>query len=148
ILDYKVQKIRTLMQNDSDTYLFFGDNTESDIQVYEQISKAFPDRVLGFFIHAIRKPLLSETLSARGSYYYTAFDLATFLKQNGTLSLSAWENTGMAILKETDEDNILPEFQKCPDTYSVSGTSDENESLIQAVEARVQKICKLGLLPL
>ncbi len=52
--DYKVSKIRPIMNAyPNKKFVFFGDNTQKDPEVYKQIKKEFPDRVLGIYINNV-----------------------------------------------------------------------------------------------
>ncbi|MEN8201585.1 MAG: phosphatase domain-containing protein [Bacteroidota bacterium] len=54
--DYKYQRIRFLIENSANKrYVLLGDDTQKDMEVYTEISKEFPGRIVKIYIRKTRK---------------------------------------------------------------------------------------------
>lgn len=56
IFEYKTGRIRNIIKTyPNKKFVFFGDTTQKDTETYVEMSKEFPDRVLGIYINNVNK---------------------------------------------------------------------------------------------
>lgn len=54
-VDFKIRNIRFLLENRNEkSYILFGDDSQKDIEIYNEICREFPGRILKIFIRQIR----------------------------------------------------------------------------------------------
>jgi phosphatidate phosphatase APP1 len=141
---YKIQALRKLMTEISDTVLLIGDDTERDADVFAQISREYPSRVDSIYIHRVRGvPLSSEAVAAGATTFLTALDLAEELYSKGKLPEAGLKATALSILAERHEHRIVAPFQHCPEfgpATPITGNA-ELDALVNETQNRVQEIC-------
>lgn len=112
---YKVRQIKRLMDASSDDFLFFGDDLGKDPEVYAEMKRLFPNRVLGIYIHVVKgRPFSNDAVA-----YWTSLDL--FLREFEASRMGA-EDVEMILtklLKETDLEFIFPKKAQCPTEATV-----------------------------
>lgn len=115
-LEYKVAAVKKLMEkNSGDDFILVGDDVDKDPEVYAEIHKQFPNRVLGIYIHAIR----NREVAAPAVKYWTAYDL--FLREYQAKRMAHFEvaQAGNQLLGEARMNLIFPDFADCPQDPNV-----------------------------
>jgi hypothetical protein len=143
--EYKLKSLRALFARMNDTVIVLGDDTERDADVYAQISREFPGRVLAIYIHRVRGTALSaEAQTAGATTFFTSMDLGVDLYLKGKLLDAALKNTAAKILSQEHLSHFISRFQNCPDQLvSRSVNNVELDRLIQRVNTEIQDICGL-----
>ncbi len=112
-IEYKVQElIKLLNQNPGDDFILIGDDVGQDPEVFDEIQRHYPNRVIASYIHVINDRSLPKTSIP----YWTTFDLLLREYQAGRVSVSLMEEGIQKIMEETEMDNIFPDFANCPKT--------------------------------
>lgn len=111
-LEYKVRKIKEILDSTSDDFVLIGDDIGKDPEAYTEIKKLYPSRVLGIYIHTVN----GRAISPDAVPYWTSFDLFLREKIAGRME-AAWVETGIAALtNEKDLSLIFPKKAQCPKT--------------------------------
>lgn len=111
--EYKYRAIERILKKTSEKFVFIGDNTSQDENVYRQIKKDFPDRVLAIYIRVSKSPEVKQDETVR--YFYHTLDLALGEFQAKRASRGNILNMlkEFAILR-TKYNLIFPKFAYCP----------------------------------
>jgi phosphatidate phosphatase APP1 len=107
---YKVRKIREIMDQSDDEFIFLGDDVDKDPEVFQEIQNLYPERVLATYVHAVR----GRKIPAGHVVYYTSADLALREMLAGRMSIRAAANVLSSIGKEKSLHNVIPYFASCP----------------------------------
>lgn len=113
-VEFKIKAIKKLMDTTTDQYILLGDDVGNDPEIYDEISKLYPGRVLGSYIHIVN----NRTVPESSITYFTTFELAVKEFLAGRLSKEAVVKVSNAILKEKDLEAVFPEFAHCPKDQS------------------------------
>jgi hypothetical protein len=112
---YKVREIKRLMNASSDDFLFFGDDLGKDPEVYAEMKRLYPNRVLGIYIHVVKgRPFTNEAVP-----YWTSLDLFLREFEASRMSSESVELILTKLLKEKDLDFIFPKRAQCPTEATV-----------------------------
>ncbi len=114
--EYKVREIRRIMDSTSEDFVFIGDDLGKDPEVYAEIKRLYPARVLGSYIHVVNgRPFPT----ASNVPYFTSFDLA--LREHMSYRIdAAWiERIAQRLLGERDLSMIFPTKAQCPTEATV-----------------------------
>lgn len=109
-LKYKVRKIKELMENSNNDFLLLGDDVGDDPEVYAEIKRLFPGRVVESYIHVIKNRKVPSNVVT----YYTAHDLALREQAAGRMSSEAVGRVISKMKAEWDLKYIFPKFANCP----------------------------------
>ena len=91
--EYKLGKIRAILNSfPKKKFLLFGDSGEKDPEIYGQISKEFPDRIMGIYIHNVSN-------ASQGS---TKFD-GMVLHNDSKLAAEDLYNKGFITIDDIDK---------------------------------------------
>lgn len=137
---YKVREIKKIMDSSSDDFIFLGDDLGKDPEVYAEITKQYPSRVLASYIHVVNgRPLVKEVVP-----YYTSFDLflREFIENRMT---PGWVEQGwQKLLLETKYEFIFPRKAQCPTEATVWEWQTQTTYQPEAVELiqRLTSICQ------
>ena len=113
--NYKFKAIKRLMDNSSDDFIFIGDDLGKDPEVYAEVRRLYPDRVLSVYIHVVNGRKLSQNVIN----YWTSFDL--FLREFESFRMEA-QSVEMIFDKLLNQKNmnfIFPKKASCPTSSSV-----------------------------
>jgi hypothetical protein len=113
--NYKFKAIKRLMDNSSDDFIFIGDDLGKDPEVYAEVRRLYPDRVLSIYIHVVNGRKLSQDVI----HYWTSFDL--FLREFESFRMEA-QSVDMIFDKLLNQENmnfIFPKKASCPTSSSV-----------------------------
>lgn len=112
---YKVREIKRLMDSSSDDFLFFGDDLGKDPEVYAEMKRLYPSRVLGIYIHVVKgRPFTNEAVS-----YWTSLDLFLREFEASRMNANAVELILTKFLKVKDFEFIFPKKAQCPKEATV-----------------------------
>jgi hypothetical protein len=114
-ISFKVRVIKSIMDETSDDVILMGDDVDKDPEVYTEIQKSFPERVLGTYIHVVRNRPVPETMTR----YWTTFDLALREFLSGRMALASVKKVGESLLQASKLSRIFPKFANCPWEASV-----------------------------
>lgn len=109
---YKYDTVKRIFENNKDDkFILIGNDENVDQEVYTQIKRDFPGRVLEIYIHVVDngKELLKEVTP-----YYTAFDVAVNEVGKGRLKRERASLIGEAIVKEQKFHKVFPGYAHCP----------------------------------
>lgn len=137
---YKLREIKKIMDKSTDDFILIGDDLGKDPEVYAELVKQYPSRVLAAYIHVVNgRRLMKEVVP-----YYTSFDL--FLREFIANRMTpGWVEAGWEkLLTETKVEFIFPRKAKCPSNADVwewqTQTSYQPEAL-QLID-RLTSICQ------
>lgn len=111
---YKVREIKRIMDASSDDFILIGDDYGMDPEVYEEIEKQYPGRVLGRYIHKVKGRAFPKSIT-----YWTSLDLFLFEFLSGRMEASAVEGAFDVLGAEKNLEMIFPRLAHCPTTATV-----------------------------
>ncbi len=114
-IEYKVRKIRKIMDNSDHDFIFLGDDVDKDPEIFEEVQKIYPTRVLATYVHVVR----GRAIPAGSIPYYTSVDLALHEMIAGRLSPVSAEKILDVLLEESALRHVIPYFASCPEEDSV-----------------------------
>lgn len=112
---YKFREIKKILASSTDQFILIGDDLGKDPEVYAEIEKQFPDRILESYIHVVNgRSLPSEVVP-----YYTSFDL--FMREYLANRMTpGWVEKGWeSLILETKFNHIFPNRAVCPEDAAV-----------------------------
>jgi len=135
VYNYKKNVLQKLYGASASQFLLFGDDTESDPEVYANFSSKKP--VLAIYIHRIT----GRTLPAGSIAFVTAFDAALWEYKAGRLTEEQAALVGQAVLTSQGP-AFLPDFQKCPKEYmKISDLPKPLEAIKDKIENKMITLC-------
>lgn len=108
--DFKVRKIREMIESTDDSIIFLGDDVSHDPEVYDLLVKSYPDRILAGYIHVIKNRPIPETMIP----HWSSFELAVREYEAGRMKKESVHKISEVILNETRMERIIPGFAHCP----------------------------------
>lgn len=137
---YKLRVIRELINASSDNFILLGDDVDHDPQIYDEIKKAFPDRISGVYIHVVKGKELPSTSTA----YFTTFDLALKERLAGRLSYESVAKVAEKILSQPKFQRIIPGFAVCPTDASAWSWQQSTEAaeLAKKISDNIVSSCR------
>jgi hypothetical protein len=138
IYSYKLRVVRELLiKYPFDEFILVGDDTQADFEVYDEIFRSYPDRILATYIRRISNHRLPPSAFA----FITAFDVVRTEFLLGRFTVDQAEPVASTLLSEKRTRRIVPRFVTCPTTpvFTMDPKIDEWNQLI---DDRVQKICQ------
>lgn len=109
-LDFKVRTILELMEKTPNDVILMGDDVDLDPEVYTEIVKKHPARVLGVYIHNVKDRAIPDSFTK----YWTSFDLALKEHIAGRIDATGVSAVMEPMLAETKLTMIIPKFANCP----------------------------------
>lgn len=109
-LEYKLRTIVDLMEKNPGDVILLGDDVDLDPEIYAEVQKKFPERILGIYIRAVE----NREIPAGFTKYWTSLDLALKEHLAGRLSETSVLAVIEPLLKETKLKRIFPKFAHCP----------------------------------
>lgn len=109
-LEFKVRTILEIMEKNSDDVILMGDDVDLDPEVYAEIVKKHPDRVLSVYIHDVK----DREIPAGSTKYWTSLDLVLKEHIAGRIDPAGVNSVIEPMLKETKLAMIIPGFANCP----------------------------------
>ncbi|HXH74595.1 MAG TPA: phosphatase domain-containing protein [Bacteriovoracaceae bacterium] len=114
-LQYKVRVIKELMENSPDDFLLLGDDVGDDPEVFDQIKKIFPGRVVEAYIHVIK----DRPVPANLVRHWTAHDLGIREYAAGRMAAESVEKIVQRMKNEKEVEFLFPHFAHCPQNKTV-----------------------------
>lgn len=141
--DYKFQVIKGIFdRNPNDKFILVGDDTQKDSDVYDDIFRYAPDRVLAIYIRRIT----DRRLPPSAYPFVTAFELARSEFTLHRLTVNQVKPVALSVINEKRDSRIMPGFSYCPE--SQPWTSDPQvETWNETIQVRLEKICGKRKLP-
>lgn len=109
-LEFKVRTILEIMEKNPGEVLLLGDDVDLDPEVYTEIVKLHPERVLGVYIHMVKDRPIPETFTR----YWTSLDLALKEHMAGRLGSDSVIEIISSMNNEGKLSRIIPKFAHCP----------------------------------
>lgn len=107
---YKVREISRLLDKSSDDFILLGDDIGKDPEVYSEILRLYPGRILGAYIHVVRGRSIPEDLMT----YWTSFDLLLREFETSRAGQSWIKKVFKKLKAEKDMEMIFPREAHCP----------------------------------
>jgi hypothetical protein len=115
-LVYKVRELKRLFEaNSGDDFILIGDDVGQDPEAYDEIKRAYPNRVLAIYIHAVKDRVLPRS----SVKYWTSFDLFLREYEAGRMLKSSVDIGVKNILDESNMKLLFPNFATCPKTPEI-----------------------------
>lgn len=111
-LEFKVRTILEIMEKNPGDVVLLGDDVDLDPEIYTEVSKRQPGRVLGAYIHVVKNRKIPDGFTR----YWTSMDLALKEHIAGRLDNVAVTNVISSLQKESKLTMIIPKFAHCPTT--------------------------------
>jgi len=127
---YKVEAIKQILSQNPDYLLILiGDDVSHDHEVYAQILKDYPDKVLDIYIRQV----IGRNLPSNEKLFSTSFDLAVYEYQADRLEIEDVEEIADCLLSNYENKLLKPHFVK-------SMIYPEFKNLPLKIEIKNQKI--------
>lgn len=123
---YKLQAISELVERSQGKVILVGDDTEHDANVFAQVNRKFPEKILARYIHVIT----GDPIPEGSTPFFTAFDLACAELAAGRLSNDQVLRVGEAVLKVEKNSRLIPKFSLKPPTQYVPFLSIVDQTLV------------------
>jgi hypothetical protein len=106
---YKVREIKRILDQTRDDFILLGDDLGKDPEVYEEIKRLYPSRVLSSYIHKVNGRPFNGSVT-----YWTSLDL--FLREFEASRMGAKEVEAIfeVLGAERNMDLIFPRKASCP----------------------------------
>ncbi|NBU21934.1 DUF2183 domain-containing protein [bacterium] len=109
--EFKMSQLEDIARHSDDSFIFLGDDTESDPEIYTHFLGHHPEvKSLGVYIHQVS----ARALPGQVSPFRTAFDVALVEVENGRLTADQAIRVGDAVLNAESKGLIFPSFKHCP----------------------------------
>lgn len=138
-LKYKTREISRLMAAHPATeWILIGDDVDSDPEVYAEISRRHPGRVLAIYIRPVRhRAMLPGQIP-----YLTAFDIALSEELAERLHPGVTSQVAADIM-DAPTSRVLPHFVWCPREMGPEfPTTQTVDPVTTGIENRVETICR------
>lgn len=114
-IEYKAAVIKKLIDSTTDDFIFLGDDIGQDPEVYDEMMRHYPDRVLASYIHVVQDRKIPNSQIP----YWTTYDL--FLREYlaGRMQKSHVKMAAEKLLTDVDMKFVIPGFADCPKTPMV-----------------------------
>lgn len=109
---YKVRIIENLMDSNKDDFILIGDDLGKDPEVYVEIEKRYPGRILATYIHVVNGREIPQNVTP----YWTSFDLVLREFIAGRMNADLVEPLANKFMKEESLEFVFPKKAECPDS--------------------------------
>ncbi len=111
-VSYKIQAISRIIDAGNHDLVLIGDDVDKDPEIFVEVQRRYPGRILASYIHVIRnRPLpAGESLVT----YYTAADLALREFLAGRMDLDSTARIFERLVAEESLSQVIPGFAYCP----------------------------------
>jgi phosphatidate phosphatase APP1 len=140
--EFKVRAIQEIIKKNAGDVILLGDDVDLDPEIYAEISKIYPDRVLGVYIHIVKNRPVPEKFTR----YWTSMDLALQENIAGRLDNESALAVIRPLLAETRLTRIIPRFADCPTTSVVWEWQVTTMFSVEAIELshKLNEFCLQG----
>lgn len=133
---YKLNALSELAENSPYPVILLGDDCEHDPEVFAQIAKKIPDKILARYLRVVSGKALPE-----GSIgFFTAFDIACAELAASRLSNEQVLRVGESVLKAKNNSRLIPRFSLKPPLAHMPFVGAVDEALLQIWEKIRSKI--------
>ncbi len=137
--DYKVRSLREmLVRFPDDQFILIGDDTQADVDAYDDLYRFAPDRILAIYIRKVENEKLPPSIYP----FLTAFEIARTEYLMKRMTVEQASPVALAILSEPKESRIFPHFVYCPAQKDFSFLDDRMAEWNRQIEDRTQVICR------
>ncbi len=142
--EFKTRELKRIVDaHPDDLFIFVGDDTQHDFEVYDDIYKIVPSRILAIYIRKVTNHPVPPS-----SYpFLSAFDIARTEYLMGRLEVPQVAPTALAIIAEPRDLRIMPKFTYCPVRPHRFGEDPLIEKWTHLITMRIEKICEMRELP-
>ena len=115
--EFKVKKIKEILDSTSDEFILIGDDVGKDPEVYAEIKRLYPDRILASYIHSIT----GRSFTSDAVIYWTSFDLSLRELLANRMELEVVEASAEKFIGLEDAlmKEVFPKKAQCPKTSLV-----------------------------
>ncbi len=136
---YKVGALKRILDSHpEDSFILVGDDTQSDVEAYDELYRFAPHRILAIYIRKVVNQRLPPAIFP----FLTAFEIARTEYLMGRMSIEEVEPVAMAVLGEPRENFVFPRFAYCPIRNPLSLNEEQIEQWNREIEERTETICK------
>ncbi|WP_408097914.1 phosphatase domain-containing protein [Peredibacter sp. HCB2-198] len=135
-MEYKTGAIKKVLDATTDQFILMGDDVGDDPEIYDNIIKEYPDRILASYIHIVK----NRAVPASAIKYFTTYELALKEYDAGRLDEKVVREVATKVLSDDDDfESVFPEFAYCPTEVSEYGPlnnpkfHDENTMIVGAL---------------
>jgi len=141
---YKKRKVlKILAAHPNDQFILIGDDTQHDFEVYDDIYKTMPDRIIAVYIRKIT----NRPLPPSAYPFLSAFDIAFTEYLMDRMTVDEISPTALGILAEPSDRRVFPRFSHCPPTRHYILNDPKIDKWKTAITERIQEICRVRNLP-
>lgn len=135
---YKYSNIKYILDNTNYDVILLGDNISQDHNVYNEIIKNYPQRVIARYI----RPVTENEIPKGIAHFYTAYDVAVLEYFSGRMSLRDVQLIGKEIVEERNITKLIPKTFHCPAHYLAPGSkARELFELSELVTKKIKEVC-------
>lgn len=109
-MDFKVRTIVEIMDKNPGDVILMGDDVDLDPEVYVEVVKRYPSRVIGVYIHTVK----DRKIPGNFTRYWTSLDLALKEHIAGRMDNEGVSGVAASLLSEKKLSLIIPKFAHCP----------------------------------
>ncbi len=128
-VSFKLAAIKKIIEASDDQFIFLGDDVAHDPEIYDQIMKEYPGRVLGIYIHLVH----NRPVPATSQTFFTAYELSVKEHLAGRLSQDSVRHVAKTILASRNYESLFPDFAYCPRDPSYYAWLNDTEFKEEAV---------------
>lgn len=146
---YKVREISRILDKTDDDFILIGDDWGDDPEVYAEIMRLYPGRVIESYIHVVKGRQIPESVVT----YWTSFDLYLREFEASRMKQSRVKTALKKLSSEKDMELVFPREADCPTTTSVwewqltTTFAREAESLMGHLTSFCQARQSVNILP-
>lgn len=108
--DFKVNAIKKIIDSSANDFILIGDDVGEDPEIYDEIMKLYPQRILASYIHVIRNRKIPES----NIRYWTTFELAVREYQKNRFSTASAKSIINLFEGKDSFEGVFPDFAHCP----------------------------------
>ena len=137
---YKYNFIKKKLQETAARLILIGDDVGEDPEVYEQVSKDFPGRVLSIYVHNVN----NRDIPTGQRRYISFLDIAIMEYEQNRLNLSQLLKLENKFTSLERFNSLFPKFKHCPTSAwrGFNPESSEVKDIVENMINRVIKFCK------
>lgn len=141
-LEFKVRTILEIMEKNPGEVLLIGDDVDLDPEIYAEIEKKHPERILGVYIHMVKDRPIPENFTR----YWTSLDLALKEHMAGRLDSDSVSEIIQTLMNESKLSRIIPKFANCPTSAVVWEWQQSTIFMKEALElsSKLNEFCLLS----
>lgn len=135
--EFKIGAIKKIMESTTDAFILLGDDVGDDPEIYDELMRLYPGRILASYIHVVNQRPVPESVQL----YYTSYELAVKEHIAGRLPREAITKIAEIFMNEKDLESVFPDFAVCPKfktSYAWLNETQFSEEAEPIVEKLVQ----------